>query len=184
MKLIRENKKSDRQKLTSEDGYASTNNLNLLKYKTDDAKKHNLNLVKYSQITVPDGVSAFSFSNRHEIYTILVLLLLIFVTIITISQIIVVHYQNNNAEFSQIKQMQDELRLMDRSIDHMLREKDIYPVTLWYSLKSHEKNLKRFQELIENSSQSKESHQQSLLLKIDNQKCFNTNVFFKQNKNI
>ena len=47
---------------------------------------------------------------------------ILIITIITLSQILVMHNQTSNTNFHQIKLMQEELKLMDFSIDKMLKQ--------------------------------------------------------------
>lgn len=135
-------------------------------------------LVKYEQTEIPDSMLSNS-SSRREIYSVLILLVFVFVTVVTISQIIVIHNQKSNSEFYQVKQMQDELRLMDESIDNMLREKGVMPVKLWHSLRSHIKNLKRFEHLF-NEHISTDNNQD--FFACNNQLINDT--MFSRNKNV
>ena len=65
---------------------------------------------------------------RREIHSLLFFVFFLFVTIITLSQIIVMHSQTSQSSFYQIKLMQEELKLMDASIDRMLKERHVLPM--------------------------------------------------------
>jgi len=62
------------------------------------------------------------------------------------------HSQKNNTNFNQIKLMQEELKLMDYSIDKMLKENHVLPMQVWYSLKQYNDNLKKFSTLMNDIS--------------------------------
>jgi hypothetical protein len=62
------------------------------------------------------------------------------------------HSQKNNTNFNQIKLMQEELKLMDYSIDKMLKENHVLPMQVWYSLKQYNDNLKKFSSLMNDLS--------------------------------
>lgn len=68
---------------------------------------------------------------RREIHSLLFFVFFLFVTIITLSQIIVMHSQTSQSSFYQIKLMQEELKLMDASIDRMLKERHVLPMQVY-----------------------------------------------------
>lgn len=106
-------------------------------------------LIKYKktndEIIGPNGVKTHPQQKKHrELHSLLFFIFFLFVTIITLSQIIVMHSQTSNSNFYQIKLMQEELKLMDLSIDKMLNEKHVLPMQVWYALKRLDENLKKF----------------------------------------
>ena len=44
------------------------------------------------------------------------------------------HNQTHSSNFGQIKLMQDELKLMDATIDTMLKERRVLPMEVWYAI--------------------------------------------------
>lgn len=82
-------------------------------------------LIKYKSKV--DG-SKLNLQKKREIHSLLFFIFFLFVTVITLSQIIVMHTQTSQSNFYQIKLMQEELKLMDASIDRMLKEKHVLPV--------------------------------------------------------
>lgn len=113
----------------------NTNDIVLIKYK---------NTVSDETGTGSSLAKANSVQKRREIHSLLIFIFFLFVTIITLSQILVMHSQTNNSNFYQIKLMQEELKLMDASIDKMLKEKHVTPMNQWIALKQYNDNLKRF----------------------------------------
>ena len=97
-----------------------SNGLVLIKYKKTVDKDSGLESLKTSQL-----------QKKREVYSLLLFIFFLFVTIITLSQILVMHNQTQNSNFYQIKLMQEELKLMDTSIDRMLKEKHVIPIQLW-----------------------------------------------------
>lgn len=86
-------------------------------------------LIKYKSKT--DGADGSMPANRkREIHSLLFFVFFLFVTIITLSQIIVMHSQTSQSNFYQIKLMQEELKLMDASIDRMLKERHVLPINV------------------------------------------------------
>ena len=85
---------------------------------------------------------------RREMHSLLLFIFFLFVTIITLSQILVMHSQSNGTNFYQIKLMQEELKLMDSSIDKMVNERHVLPMQAWYALKQYYQNIKRIYEYI------------------------------------
>ena len=106
----------------------------------------NIVLIKYKSSTNDDNNpnKSNTLQRRREIHSLLIFIFFLFVTIITLSQILVMHSQTSNSNFYQIKMMQEELKLMDASIDKMLRERHVMPMTQWIALKQYNDNLKRF----------------------------------------
>jgi hypothetical protein len=83
-------------------------------------------LIKYKSRQSDDP--RHSLQKRREFHSLLLFVFFLFVTIITLSQIIVMHSQTSQSNFYQIKLMQEELKLMDASIDRMLKEKHVLPM--------------------------------------------------------
>jgi hypothetical protein len=129
-------KKEMTMKTVNKDNNNNKNDVVLFKYNklNDDL---NLNALKAKQI-----------QKRREIRSVLLFVFFLFVTILTLSQILVMHSQKNNSNFNQIKLMQEELKLMDFTIDKMLRENNVLPMQIWYSLKQYNDNLKKFSNLM------------------------------------
>jgi hypothetical protein len=94
---------------------------------------------------------------HRELHSLLFFIFFLFVTIITLSQIIVMHSQTSNSNFYQIKLMQEELKLMDLSIDRMLKEKHVLPMQAWYALKMLDENLKKFSSFMDENFYSNET---------------------------
>lgn len=88
--------------------------------------KDKLVLIKYKSRQSDDP--RHSLQKRREFHSLLLFVFFLFVTIITLSQIIVMHSQTSQSNFYQIKLMQEELKLMDASIDRMLKEKHVLPM--------------------------------------------------------
>jgi hypothetical protein len=115
---------------------------------TNNAK--DLVLIKYKNIENEENrgslnsIKSNALQRRREIHSLIIFIFFLFVTIITLSQILVMHSQTNNSNFYQIKMMQEELKLMDASIDKMLKEKHVTPMNTWIALKNYNENLKRF----------------------------------------
>lgn len=110
-------------------------------------KNDKLVLIKYKKSpddNTYDSLRANQLQKRREIHSLLLFIFFLFVTIITLSQILVMHSQTNNSNFYQIKLMQEELKLMDISIDKMLKEKHVLPMQVWYALKQYNDNLRVF----------------------------------------
>jgi hypothetical protein len=117
-------------------------------------------LIKYKKLTddpTMNSLRANQLQKRREIHSLLLFIFFLFVTIITLSQILVMHSQTNNSNFYQIKLMQEELKLMDASIDKMLKEKHVLPMHIWYALKQYNDNLKRFNSFIDSFNQNNDS---------------------------
>jgi hypothetical protein len=85
-----------------------------------------------------------SSQKKREFHSLIVFVFFLFITIITLSQILVMHNQTSNTNFYQIKLMQEELKLMDFSMDKMLKQNDVLPMQIWYSLKQYKDNIKKF----------------------------------------
>ena len=100
------------------------------------------NLIRY-QTSKKDDTGPVQ--KKREFHSMIVFLFFLFITIITLSQILVMHNQTSNTNFHQIKLMQEELKLMDFSIDKMLKQNDVLPMQIWYSLKQYKDNIKKFQ---------------------------------------
>ncbi|CAF1039187.1 unnamed protein product, partial [Brachionus calyciflorus] len=107
------------------------NKLVLIKYKSD--AESGVNSLRANQL-----------QKRREIHSLLLFIFFLFVTIITLSQILVMHSSTNNSSFHQIKLMQEELKLMDLSIDKMLKENHVIPMQIWIALKQYNDNIKTF----------------------------------------
>lgn len=125
--------------------------------KTVDKDNNNNNndddvvLFKYNKLNDDlnlNALKAKQIQKRREIRSVLLFVFFLFVTILTLSQILVMHSQKNNSNFNQIKLMQEELKLMDYTIDKMLRENNVLPMQIWYSLKQYNDNLKKFSNLM------------------------------------
>jgi hypothetical protein len=113
-------------------------------------------LIKYKQ-TDDDDNSIGAYKNnqkkkRREIHSLLLFIFFLFVTVITLSQILVMHSGTNNSNFYQIKLMQEELKLMDQSIDKMLKERHVIPMQVWYALKQYTNNFDTFSSMINNNN--------------------------------
>ncbi len=114
-------------------------------------------LIKYKKSTEDEQatISNEKFNGqkkKREVYSLFIFVFFLFVTIITLSQILVVHNQTHSSNFVQIKQMQDELKLMDATIDTMLKENQVLPMQVWYAMKQYNENLKRFSSFIDDYS--------------------------------
>lgn len=116
----------------------------------DSESNHSLFLIKYKKNEenyngqTSNPKLGNQFQKKQEIYSLFMFIFFLLLTIITLSQILVMHNQTHNSNFKQIKQMQEELTLMDATIDTMLREKKVLPMQVWYAIKQYNENLKRF----------------------------------------
>jgi hypothetical protein len=109
-------------------------------------KKHEL--IRYQQST-SDYVTGINGQKNTEIHFFLLILFFLFVTIITITQIIIMHSANtSNADYNQLKAIQEELKIMDTSIDEMLKEKYVLPMQMWYPLKRYYNNIIKFKQML------------------------------------
>jgi hypothetical protein len=85
---------------------------------------------------------------RRDIPPILILLFFLFLIIITLSQILVVHTSRYGANFSTMQKIQEELRLMDESMEVLLRD-NVLPIDKWRLLFHIQTYLDRFEYLFE-----------------------------------
>lgn len=124
------------------------NTLLNFKLKSDD----HLMLIKYKNDSESgvNSLRANELQKRREIHSLLLFIFFLLVTIITLSQILVMHSSTNNASFNQIKLMQEELKLMDLSIDKMLKEKHVLSIQIWIALKKYNENIKTFSRYLDN----------------------------------
>ena len=119
----------------------------LISYAHENTSKINLysnngeSLIRYKTLKKDEQ----SLQQQRECNTLILFLFFLFIVILTLSQILIMHNQTNNTNFYQIKLMQEELKLMDKSIDKMLKENGVLPMQLWYSLKQYKDNIKKFQ---------------------------------------
>lgn len=102
-------------------------------------QQQQLVLIKYKNKNSAEGESGRNgggggVQKRREIHSLLFFVFFLFVTIITLSQIIVMHSQTSQSSFYQIKLMQEELKLMDASIDRMLKERHVLPMQVLHNL--------------------------------------------------
>lgn len=111
----------------------------LIKYKNAPDSESGVNSLRASEL-----------QKRREIHSLLLFIFFLLVTIITLSQILVMHSSTNNANLNQIKLMQEELKLMDLSIDKMLKEKHVLSIQIWIALKKYNENIKIFSSYLEN----------------------------------
>lgn len=115
---------------------------------TTTSNSDQLVLIKYKQS--PDdpyghnSLRANQLQKRREIQSLLLFIFILFVTIITLSQILVMHSQTSSSNFQQVKLMQEELKLMDASIDRMLKEEHVLPISVWVAIKQYNDNLRKF----------------------------------------
>lgn len=121
----------------------SNDQLVLIKYKNAADSDSGANSLRASQL-----------QKRREIKSLLLFVFFLFVTIITLSQILVMHSSTSSSNFNQIKLMQEELKLMDLSIDRMLKEKHVLPIQTWIALKKYNENIKIFSSYMENLNES------------------------------
>jgi hypothetical protein len=83
---------------------------------------------------------------RRDIPPILILLFFLFLIVITLSQILVVHTSRYGANFSTMQKIQEELRLMDESMEVLLRD-NVLPIDKWRLLFHIQTYLDRFEYL-------------------------------------
>jgi hypothetical protein len=132
-----------------------TNNLSNLKH---DKIVNELVLIKYSKSINENDADKNTEQpkspnqKKRNVGTVILLIFFIFVAIITIAQILVMHGQTLANNFYQIKIMQEELKLMDISMDRMLKEDNILQIDTWYALKRMNENVKRFSAFINDST--------------------------------
>jgi hypothetical protein len=153
-KLVNEHNKSPLHKYDNSNKNKSSDKLQQQHLINDTANNSTTNsdnivLIKYKTTTTnddagPNSNKSNTLQRRREIHSLLIFIFFLFVTIITLSQILVMHSQTSNSNFYQIKMMQEELKLMDASIDKMLKERHVMPMTQWIALKQYNDNLKRF----------------------------------------
>ena len=85
---------------------------------------------------------------RRDIPPILVLLFFLFLIIITLSQILVVHTSRYGANFSAMQKIQEELKLMDYSMEELLRD-NVLPIDKWRLLFHIQTYLYRFEDIFD-----------------------------------
>jgi hypothetical protein len=85
---------------------------------------------------------------RRDIPPILILLFFLFLIVITLSQILVVHTSRYGANFSTMQKIQEELRLMDDSMESLLRD-NVLPIDKWRLLFHIQTYLYRFEYLFD-----------------------------------
>ena len=127
---------------------ANASNLVLIKYKqswSSSSAQSTADLCQQSPSSLPSSSSS-RLQKRREVHYLLLFVLFLFIAIITLSQILVMHSRSatNSNNFKQIKLMQEELKLMDVSIDKMLKEKNVTPIRTWLALKQYKDNLAKF----------------------------------------
>jgi len=83
---------------------------------------------------------------RRDIPPILILLFFLFLIVITLSQILVVHTSRYGTNFSTMQKIQEELRLMDDSMEALLRD-NVLPIDKWRLLFHIQTYLYRFEYL-------------------------------------
>lgn len=155
-----ENEHSDRTGFSNSSADTSSTNSGpvlLIKYKKSDDKSNGANTDSGNAGGVTQDGSdtpGSHFQKKREVYSIFLFVFFLFVTVLTLSQILVFHNRIHSSNFGQIKLMQDELKLMDATIDTMLREKKVIPMQVWYALKQSNDNLKRFSGFIDDMSLS------------------------------
>jgi hypothetical protein len=85
---------------------------------------------------------------RRDIPPILILLFFLFLIIITLSQILVVHTSRYGTNFSTMQKIQEELKLMDDSMEALLRD-NVLPIDKWRLLFHIQTYLYRFEYLFD-----------------------------------
>jgi hypothetical protein len=133
------------------------NENNLLKYNGNNSSLSAVNngaqaqieLIKYKKSSDDKSLKEAQLQKRYELRSLVIFIFFLFVTIITLSQILVMHSQTNSSNLNQIKFMQEELRLMDQSIDRLLKERHVVPMQLWFAIKQYNDSLKRFSHFID-----------------------------------
>jgi hypothetical protein len=85
---------------------------------------------------------------RRDIPPILILLFFLFLIVITLSQILVVHTSRYGANFSTMQKIQEELKLMDDSMEALLRD-NVLPIDKWRLLFHIQTYLYRFESLFD-----------------------------------
>lgn len=85
---------------------------------------------------------------RRDIPPILILLFFLFLIVITLSQILVVHTSRYGANFSTMQKIQEELKLMDESMEALLRD-NVLPIDKWRLLFHIQTYLYRFESLFD-----------------------------------
>ena len=83
---------------------------------------------------------------RRDIPPILILLFFLFLIVITLSQILVVHTSRYGTNFSTMQKLQEELKLMDESMEVLLRD-NVLPIDQWRLLFHIQSYLTRFEYL-------------------------------------
>ena len=83
---------------------------------------------------------------RRDIPPILILLFFLFLIVITLSQILVVHTSRYGTNFSAMQKLQEELKLMDESMEVLLRD-NVLPIEKWRLLFHIQSYLTRFEYL-------------------------------------
>ena len=156
------------------DNKSSTPNNNefvLVKYKRDNESSDSF----YKQIK---SIKITQVQKRREMHSLLLFIFFLFVTIITLSQILVMHSQTNGTNFYQIKLMQEDLKQMDTSIDKMVNEKHVLPMNVWYALKHYNQNINKIHKLIEQNLKDDATHKDIFINNI--QECLNFTIMFKK----
>jgi hypothetical protein len=159
--------------LSSQQVLENINNMVLVKYKKKDE------MIENSECQLVQ-LKTNNLQKKREMHSLLLFIFFLFVTIITLSQILVMHSQSNSTNFYQIKIMQEELKQMDASIDKMLREKKFLPMNLWFALKQFNQNLKRFHKLLNQDIREKKKLNKSSIFEIELEKCKNVSLLISE----
>jgi hypothetical protein len=159
--------------LSSQQVLENINNMVLVKYKKKDE------MIENSKCQLVQ-LKTNNLHKKREMHSLLLFIFFLFVTIITLSQILVMHSQSNSTNFYQIKMMQEELKQMDASIDKMLREKNFLPMNLWFALKQFNQNLKRFHKLLNQDKSGKKQLKKSSIFEVELEKCKNVSLLISE----
>lgn len=129
-------------------------------YKDQQKSQLNPHLYRYSHEPVSSNLL------RRDIPPILILLFFLLLIIITLSQILVVHTSRYGSNFSTMQKIQEELKVMDESMEALLRD-NVLPIEKWRLLFHIQSYLYRFEHLFElfNNQTSAKFHLQNLLNK-------------------
>lgn len=119
---------------------SSSTTTTLLSDKDDQTSRFNPQLYRYSHEPISSNFL------RRDIPPILILLFFLFLIVITLSQILVVHTSRYGTNFSTMQKLQEELKLMDESMEVLLRD-HVLPIDKWRLLFHIQSYLTRFEDL-------------------------------------
>jgi hypothetical protein len=155
--------------------YNNSHSLSSLENKEQEISRSNHQLYRYNHEPVSSNFL------RRDIPPILILLFFLFLIIITLSQILVVHTSRYGANFSTMQKIQEELKLMDDSMEVLLRD-HVLPIEKWRLLFHIQTYLYRFEYLFQLFNNDSNLIKNNLLFNKSNQILLKENMNYQLRK--